>query len=316
MVRPTYGSTPSPGRARAVLQSPRPPLIPGTAASRSAAEEEEERQESQAREIGVAKAMTASLAVLIVLGLLCGLAATQGRGPELSQATGTKKAGAESDSDDSHPRDPWLSSTPPPMLYQTCKYTDERMTPTELRWVEVDSMDSLEQGAVVHVDSKKKFQKIIGFGAAFTDAATINFYKLPESEQERLMDAYFGKDGAAYTIGRIPMNSCDFSVESYSFNDKANDYELDHFDTEVKRDQAQRIPMIKSAMDRQPDLKLFISPWSPPAWMKEPKGGSAPTMVASVQPSGLRNEGRIRDAWALYFSKFISAYMVRTGFQF
>lgn len=42
-----------------------------------------------------------------------------------------------------------------------------------------------EWGTVV-VQTEEKLQKMIGFGGAFTDAATINFYKLPEDVQEKV----------------------------------------------------------------------------------------------------------------------------------
>lgn len=42
-----------------------------------------------------------------------------------------------------------------------------------------------EWGTVV-VETEEKLQKMIGFGGAFTDAATINFFKLPEDVQEKV----------------------------------------------------------------------------------------------------------------------------------
>lgn len=55
------------------------------------------------------------------------------------------------------------------------------------------------------------------------------------------MDAYFGPDGNEYTVGRIPMGSCDFSVKQYSFDDVPGDYNLSYFDTGVEEDAEQRV---------------------------------------------------------------------------
>lgn len=62
---------------------------------------------------------------------------------------------------------------------------------------------------------------------------------------------------------------------------------------------------------------MYASPWSPPAWMKQPtwedkKGAEhAEKMTYSTQPSCLREgtgaTSRYAKAWALYFSKFIEA---------
>lgn len=58
------------------------------------------------------------------------------------------------------------------------------------------------------------------------------------------------------------------------------------------------IPMIDEALKRAPNLKLYGSPWSPPAWMK--------TTNQMLAGGKLRPEAAA--SWAKYFSKWISAY--------
>lgn len=60
-------------------------------------------------------------------------------------------------------------------------------------------------------------------------------------DMRQVLDAYFGPNGIEYSVGRIPMGSCDFSVETYSFDDVPGDYNLTHFDDGVERDAAQRV---------------------------------------------------------------------------
>ena len=43
-----------------------------------------------------------------------------------------------------------------------------------------------EGRATVVVESSEKFQEMVGFGAAFTDSATINFFKLPSEVQDKV----------------------------------------------------------------------------------------------------------------------------------
>lgn len=57
----------------------------------------------------------------------------------------------------------------------------------------------------------------------------------------KVLDAYFGPTGIEYSVGRIPMGSCDFSVEQYSFDDVPGDYNLTHFDDGVEKDTVQRV---------------------------------------------------------------------------
>lgn len=133
-------------------------------------------------------------------------------------------------------------------------------------------------------------------------------------------------------IGRVPINSCDFSLESYSFDEVDGDFELEHFDTNVTHD-AQTDGMIDMILlatsifntawntpNGDGDFKVFASPWSPPSWMKNPSSRTdikagyehASGMTGSTQPSCLRQgtskDSRYAKAWALYFSKFITAY--------
>ncbi|RLN54415.1 hypothetical protein BBJ28_00007794, partial [Nothophytophthora sp. Chile5] len=126
-------------------------------------------------------------------------------------------------------------------------------------------------------------------------------------KQEEVLTLYFDKvNGSGYEFGRVPMGSCDFSASSYSFDDVDNDAELLHFDANVTHDQEMLIPFIKRALERNPTMKLFLAPWSPPAWMKRAALDYTPSMLNSANPVGLKDD--VRGPWALYFSKFITAY--------
>ncbi|CAJ0601102.1 unnamed protein product [Cylicocyclus nassatus] len=44
----------------------------------------------------------------------------------------------------------------------------------------------------IEIDARQKFQSIIGFGGAFTDAAGINIASLGKQTQRTLLESYFG----------------------------------------------------------------------------------------------------------------------------
>lgn len=163
------------------------------------------------------------------------------------------------------------------------------------------------------MDTSKKYQEILGFGGAFTEATAINWRKLSQADQDEVIRLYFSsaeEGGLGYTLGRVPINSCDFSPASYSFDDTFGDTSLAHFDGGVKHDvDSGMIPMIKQAQKlvkaRGFTLNVYASPWSPPAWMKERVWGQQ-SMLLSAQPNGLMPS--MQRPWAKYFSKFISAY--------
>jgi glucosylceramidase len=86
--------------------------------------------------------------------------------------------------------------------------------------------------------------------------------------------------------------------------------DLEHFDNTVAHDvDSGMIPMIQQAQElvkaRGYALKMYGSPWSPPAWMKERVWGQQ-SMLLSNSPNGLMPS--MQRPWAKYFSKFISAY--------
>jgi glucosylceramidase len=149
----------------------------------------------------------------------------------------------------------------------------------------------------IMIDPTKRFQTVVGFGGALTDAAAETYDKLPAQRQHELLRDYFDPEqGLGYTLFRTHINSCDFSSESYSYV-KPGDADLTSFD--IEHDRKHRIPFIKAALAAAPkDAKVFISPWSPPAWMK--------TNDTMLHGGRLRPE--YRDAWAHYFVRFIQSY--------
>lgn len=81
----------------------------------------------------------------------------------------------------------------------------------------------------IKIDASRTFQSIHGFGGAFTDAAGVNLNRLDKPAADRLLRAYFSTDGIEYTLGRVPIASCDFSTFEYSYLDTPDDFELKTF---------------------------------------------------------------------------------------
>lgn len=73
------------------------------------------------------------------------------------------------------------------------------------------------------VNTNITYQKIIGFGGAFTDSTGHNINLLPEGARRKLMESYFSDDGLEYNMGRVTIGGADFSPNWYTFDDRADD---------------------------------------------------------------------------------------------
>ncbi|NOY37150.1 MAG: glycoside hydrolase family 30 protein [Chlorobi bacterium] len=181
-------------------------------------------------------------------------------------------------------------------IYTTAENTDLRLTLTGTKVFE-KGKQPLETEIFVVVNPSKTFQTFLGIGGALTDASAEVFATLPQDKQEELLTAYYEPEkGIGYTFARTNIHSCDFSSASYTYVSD-EDKELKSFS--IDHDRKYRIPLIKRAMAASGgNLKIFASPWSPPAFMKTNNdmlhGGKLLPEYAS--------------SWSLYFTKFIKAY--------
>ncbi|HVU96256.1 MAG TPA: glycoside hydrolase family 30 protein [Puia sp.] len=155
----------------------------------------------------------------------------------------------------------------------------------------------LETEPFVLVDPSVTFQSIVGIGGALTDASAETFAKLPKDKQQELLAAYYGMGtGIGYTLARTNIQSCDFSSGTYSYVQEG-DSALKTFS--VAHDEQYKIPLIKQAIAAAGGkLKLFVSPWSPPAFMKDNN--------SVIDGGHLRPE--FAAAWARFYVKFIKTY--------
>ena len=154
-----------------------------------------------------------------------------------------------------------------------------------------------ETQVCVFVDPAKTFQTMVGIGGALTDASAEVFAKLPPAAQQDFLKAYFDKvKGIGYNFARTNIASCDFSSDSYGYV-ADNDSSLKTFN--LAHDEKFKIPLIKRAIAAAGGtLPLFVSPWSPPARMKDNNylihGGKLLKSCYQI--------------WANHYVKFIQSY--------
>lgn len=154
--------------------------------------------------------------------------------------------------------------------------------------------DQPAENAII-LDPGRKFQEILGFGAAFTDAACFTFSQMRPEAREQLFHELFHPSEMGLSTGRTCMGSSDYSTEVFSYDEGDPDPEMARFS--VEHDRPYVLPMLRLARKVNPDLFLFSSPWSPPGWMKW--GGSM--LGGSMRPRFMRS-------YAQYFLRFLQAY--------
>jgi len=140
-------------------------------------------------------------------------------------------------------------------------------------------------------------QEIVGFGAAFTDAAVASFNWLSQSDQEKVAKELFTLDGnegiginlVRHTIGQSDLTPANIGKWSYDESDMP-DVNISKFDLTAPGYAMLRWLQRMRAMN--PATKLLGSIWSPPEWMKQ---------------NNNLHWGYV-DAWVLYIEKYLAAF--------
>lgn len=196
-------------------------------------------------------------------------------------------------------------------------------TSTE-RWVEkkysLDKNQTESADFNIYVDSLQ--QEVDGFGGTFNELGWDALQCLSADERTKIMESLFSANGANFVLARTPVGASDYALGYYSYNDVKDDYTMRNFN--IGRDRYILIPYIKEALKVRPDLKLWASPWTPPAWMKvnehysQKSSGIEGTDIGHnrLDPNhnvlgnvtGFKMMQGYLQAYALYFSKYVQAY--------
>src|SRR4029077_19153332 len=81
----------------------------------------------------------------------------------------------------------------------------------------------------ITLNPKKRLQKILGFGAAFTDASCFLFSQLASDARERLLHEVFHPSDLGLNVCRTCIGSSDYSTEVFSFDEGEPDPDLKRF---------------------------------------------------------------------------------------
>jgi len=148
------------------------------------------------------------------------------------------------------------------------------------------------------VDEATRYQQWDGFGGTFNEAGWAVLLLLDAAQREQAIRWLFDAvDGARFAWGRIPIGASDYALDRYTLCEQENDYTMQSFS--IARDREHLIPYIQAALALAPGLRLWASPWSPPAWMKDNN---------SIDGGNMRSDPEILEAHALYLARFVEEY--------
>ena len=120
---------------------------------------------------------------------------------------------------------------------------------------------------VLTITGNEQGHEFKAWGTCFNELDLDALELLQPDEQEEVMRRLFDPTGdLKFTRGRLTMNANDYSRAWYSCDTVAGDFQLKHFN--INHDKANVIRLIHKAQKYQPHLTFWVSPWSPPAWMK------------------------------------------------
>lgn len=149
----------------------------------------------------------------------------------------------------------------------------------------------------IEVDDTKNFQTIDGFGFTLTGGSAEVINLLNAVKKQELLQELFGFSQNSISISylRLSIGASDLNAAPFSYNDLAigqTDVNLTNFS--LQPDMTNLIPVLKSILEINPNIKIMATPWSPPVWMKDNNS----FIGGSLQP-------QYYGVYAQYFVKYI-----------
>ncbi len=154
--------------------------------------------------------------------------------------------------------------------------------------------------ADILINESKTYQSMLGMGSSLEHTTCANLWRLDPPTRAAVIERLVSPEtGIGMNTMRICIGTPDFTGEPwYSYDDMPpgkKDPNLEHFS--IDKDRAYIIPVLKLALEKNPELLFYASPWSPPGWMK-----TCDDMIGGhLYP-------RYYGVYAQYFVKFIEAY--------
>ncbi len=170
--------------------------------------------------------------------------------------------------------DAWVSS-------EDNQYQLSRQLPSRFAAVQASGLPA------IRVDAARRYQTMLGLGSSLEATTAANIARLDPRRQDEVIERLVHPvNGIGMNLMRICIGTSDFTGDPWYWYDDVpageTDVPLARFS--IEKDRAYLLPVIKKALQKNPDLLFFASPWSPPGWMKT----SGSMIGGSLLPQVLR----------------------------
>ena len=160
------------------------------------------------------------------------------------------------------------------------------------------------------INEQIEYQPFLGFGYSFEHTSCYNIMQFPPEKRRKVLEMLVDpKQGAGMNLWRLCIGTPDFTYEFYSYDDipiGEEDMKLEQFS--IEKDREYVLPVVNEALEINPDLTFFSSPWSPPGWMKGPESkyfkGKKKKIEGSKGLCGGRLLPKYYDVYADYFIRY------------
>jgi len=152
----------------------------------------------------------------------------------------------------------------------------------------------------IRVDAGRRYQTMLGLGSSLEATTCANISRLDPKRQDEVIERLVHPvNGIGMNLMRICIGTSDFTGDAwYSYDDVPagqTDVPLARFS--IEKDRTYILPVLKKALQKNPNLLFFASPWSPPGWMKT----SGSMIGGSLLP-------QYNEPYARYLVRFVQAY--------
>src|SRR5437879_1505026 len=126
-------------------------------------------------------------------------------------------------------------------------------------WTKVENLNfkSSDEKSDITLYADEKLQQMEGFGGCFNEIGWEALLSLPEVQRIKILKELFSKDGANFSLCRVPVGSNDYSFSYFSYDDVPEDFNMRNFN--IDRDRYILIPYIKAAKQIAPGLRIWGS---------------------------------------------------------